>query len=197
MCFLFLKHQHQETHCVSNVLVKKKYEHICFYNLVGTGLCKHACVSYCLTIFGFWVSLCSAVFWVLTVSLFASDGSESCGDGYWELSPCSEGLDSRLCAGRHRGRLTSKLPKLPKHWPKEGTLEGILTKTTEALRNFQFRGPKMMKLWSELHAPTIPTWIRNGPEDFVHCLIWAEKRHLEWIHNKFNFMKSTDPKRYK
>ena len=49
--------------------------------------------------------------------------------------------------------------------------EGILTKTTEALRKFQFRGPKMMKLWSELHAPTIPTWIRNGPEDFVHCLI--------------------------
>ena len=49
--------------------------------------------------------------------------------------------------------------------------EGILIKTTAAQRNFQFRGPKIMKLWSELHAPTIPTWIRNGPEDFVHCLI--------------------------
>lgn len=49
--------------------------------------------------------------------------------------------------------------------------QGLLTKKTESLRTFQLRGSQTMKLWSELQAPTIPSWIKDCPEDFVHCLI--------------------------
>ena len=49
--------------------------------------------------------------------------------------------------------------------------EGRLVKATEAMRSFQFTGPKTVLSWSQLLAPALPTWIRSGQNDFVHCLI--------------------------